>query len=67
MVTHGSSAVGGALGAARLAWLATGAAQDTVCLTPAVESTYHPDALEQDMLASRYARFRALYAPPTAA
>jgi xylulokinase len=38
-----------------------------VCLTPAVESTYRPDALEQDMLASRYARFRALYASPTAA
>lgn len=67
VVTHGSSAVGGALGAARLAWLATGAAQDAVCLTPAVESTYRPDALEQDMLASRYARFRALYASPTAA
>jgi xylulokinase len=65
VVTHGSSAVGGALGAARLAWLATGAAQDAVCLSPEVESTYQPSAGEQDMLASRYARFRSLYASPT--
>lgn len=61
VVTHGSSAVGGALGAARLAWLATGAPLHTVCLTPEVQSTYRPDALEQDMLASRYHQFRALY------
>ena len=61
VVTHSSSALGGALGAARLAWLATGATQATVCLTPAVETTYRPHALEQDMLASRYTRFRALY------
>ena len=61
VVTHGSSAVGGALGAARLAWLATGAAQATVCLSPEVESAYRPDAAEQTRLASRYARFRALY------
>jgi hypothetical protein len=38
-----------------------------VYLSPEVESTYRPDALEQDMLASRYARFRSLYASPTAA
>lgn len=61
VVTHGSSAVGGALGAARLAWMATGAAQHTVCLRPPVEATYPPDLLEQEMLAGRYAQFRALY------
>lgn len=61
VVTHGSSAVGGALGAARLAWMATGAAQNAVCLTPPVEATYRPHLLEQEMLASRYTQFRSLY------
>lgn len=67
IVTHGSSAVGGAQGAARLGWLATGASQQTVCLSPAVEHIYRPDADEQDMLAARYTRFRALYTPTPAA
>jgi xylulokinase len=62
-VTHGSSAVGGALGAARLGWLATGAAPSTVCLSPEVEASYHPNAAEQDLLAARYAQFRSLYRP----
>jgi len=63
IVTHDSSALGGALGAARLAWLATGAPQSTVCLSPAVETRYRPNAQEQDLLAARYARFRSLYRP----
>ena len=67
IVTHGSSAVGGALGAARLAWLATGAAQHSVCLSPDIEAVYRPDAAEQDMLLSRYAQFRALYTHSPAA
>ena len=67
IVTHGSSAVGGALGAARLAWLATGAAQHSVCLSPDIEAVYRPDPAEQDMLLSRYAQFRALYTPSPAA
>jgi len=61
IVTHGSSAVGGALGAARLGWLATGAAQDYVCLSPEVDATYRPDAAEQPLLLERYATFRSLY------
>jgi xylulokinase len=61
VVTHGSSAVGGALGAARLAWLATGAPQSAVCQSPAVEARYHPDAAEQALLEPRYAQFRSLY------
>ncbi|MDP3651408.1 MAG: xylulokinase [Rhodoferax sp.] len=63
IVTHGSSAVGGALGAARLAWLATGADPGAVCRSPEVEASYHPDAAEQDLLATRYAHFRSLYRP----
>ena len=62
IVTHASSTVGGALGAARLGWLATGAAPQDVCLVPAIEATYKPDQAEQDMLMPRYAQFRALYA-----
>ncbi|PQA76835.1 xylulokinase [Rhodoferax sp. TS-BS-61-7] len=63
VVTHGSSAVGGALGAARLGWLATGATQANVCLSPEVEASYRPNAAEQDLLAARYAQFRSLYRP----
>jgi xylulokinase len=61
ILTHGSSAVGGALGAARLGWLATGAALADVCLIPEVDATYHPDANEQSLLHARYAKFRSLY------
>ncbi|PKO31431.1 MAG: xylulokinase [Betaproteobacteria bacterium HGW-Betaproteobacteria-9] len=61
VVTHGSSAVGGALGAARLAWLATGAPQSAVCQSPAVLASYHPDAAEQALLEPRYTQFRSLY------
>ncbi|MBK1682841.1 xylulokinase [Rhodoferax fermentans] len=61
IVTHASSTVGGALGAARLGWLATGADPHAVCLPPAVEATYTPDAAEQEVLMPRYAQFRALY------
>jgi xylulokinase len=63
VLIHGDSAVGGALGAARLGWLATGAAPSSVCLSPAVEACYRPDAAEQDLLAARYAQFRSLYRP----
>lgn len=61
IVTHAESAAGGALGAARLGWLATGAALETVCTQPAVTQRYQPDAAEQALLAPRYAKFQALY------
>jgi len=61
IVTHAESAAGGALGAARLGWLATGAAMEQVCRQPAVTQTYRPDSAEQAVLAPRYARFQALY------
>jgi xylulokinase len=63
IVTHGSSAAGGALGAARLAWLATGGSVKSVCTVPAVECVFAPNPTEQTLLAPRYARFLALYAP----
>ena len=61
---------GGALGAARLAWLAdlgaggTADPQDVerVCTQPPVERRFEPDAGERAALVPRHARFRALYA-----
>ena len=61
IVTHQESAAGGALGAARLAWLATGAAMTDVCLAPQVAKIYQPDAKERQILAPRYERFRIIY------
>jgi xylulokinase len=61
IVTHEESAAGGALGAARLAWLATGASVAEVCLTPKISKIYKPDAEELKILAPRYQRFRAIY------
>jgi xylulokinase len=66
IVTHGSSAVGGALGAARLGWLATGANAADVCTRPEVAQRYLPDTAEQGLLRERYARFRSLYQPAAA-
>lgn len=61
IVTHEESAAGGALGAARLAWLATGATVADVCLTPKILKIYKPDAEELKILEPRYQRFRAIY------
>jgi xylulokinase len=61
IVLHAESAAGGALGAARLGWLATGASIAQVCTQPGVTQSYMPDAAEQAFLAPRYAKFQALY------
>uniref|UniRef100_UPI0035642311 FGGY-family carbohydrate kinase n=1 Tax=Hydrogenophaga sp. TaxID=1904254 RepID=UPI0035642311 len=61
VVTHDTSAVGGALGAARLAWLATGTPPAEVCRVPPVLARYQPDNAEQERLEARYTRFRSLY------
>jgi xylulokinase len=61
MVTRRGGEAGGALGAARLAWLADGGAVDAVCRAPEVAATFAPDEGEAAVLAPRYARFRALY------
>jgi xylulokinase len=61
IVTHADSAVGGALGAARLAWLATGAEVHDVCSASPVRSRFLPLRDEQDHLTTRYARFRSLF------
>jgi len=61
IVTHAGSEAGGALGAARLAWLATGADEADVCIAPPVAATYRPEAAERARLMARHPRYRALY------
>ena len=61
IVTHGASAAGGALGAARLAWLALGADIKAVCTAPDIAQVFTPDPTEQALLTPRYEQFRALY------
>jgi len=62
IVTHTGSAAGGALGAARLAWLAVGGDMARVCVAPPIDQVFTPDTAEQALLQPRYARFRSLYA-----
>jgi xylulokinase len=61
MCIHEGGEAGGALGAARLAWLADGGDESDACRTAAVARELEPDAAEAGMLALRYQRFRALY------
>jgi xylulokinase len=61
IVTHQESAAGGALGAARLAWLATGASIADVCQAPRISKTYQADGQERQILVPRYERFRSIY------
>ena len=61
MRIHEGGEAGGALGAARLAWLADGGDESDVCRTAAVAREFRPDAAEAGLLALRYERFRALY------
>ena len=55
------SELGGALGAARLGWLAAGGQIGEVCIEPPVSHSYRPDAVAHEQLQVRYQRFRALY------
>jgi len=52
---------GGALGAARLAWLADGGAIGSVCVAPTVRRRFDPDVSSGPGHRARHARFRALY------
>ncbi|MFG6490605.1 xylulokinase [Roseateles sp. BYS78W] len=61
IVVHAGSEAGGALGAARLGWLATGGAVETVCTRPDIAARFTPDASHHARLAPRLARFRDLY------
>lgn len=61
LTRHQDAESGGAMGAARLAWLACGGTLDLVCTTPAVLRRFEPDAARHAALGERHARFRALY------
>ncbi|WP_420105175.1 xylulokinase [Herbaspirillum huttiense] len=63
IVTHVGSEAGGALGAARLAWLADGGDEAEVCRKPAQQALYQPDAGRHAALQVRLQRYRAIYAP----
>ena len=52
---------GGALGAARLAWLADGGTLKQVCIPPLVRELFEPEPLRVAALAERYGKFQALY------
>ena len=52
---------GGALGAARLAWLADGGELATVCAKQAVIESFQPQPERRASLMARYERFRKLY------
>jgi xylulokinase len=60
-ICEGSEA-GGALGAARLAWLSDGGALAEVCRRPGLRQRFAPDGSPADPLRARHARFKALYA-----
>ncbi|HEY2253999.1 MAG TPA: FGGY-family carbohydrate kinase, partial [Variovorax sp.] len=53
---------GGALGAARLAWLADGGSEEAVCRRPAVRRRFEPASGSAGLHAERHTRFSALYA-----
>ena len=61
LVTRQGGEAGGALGAARLAWLADGGRLDEVCLAPPVATLFRPDPAVAAALAPRAERLRALY------
>ena len=61
LLTHRGGEAGGALGAARLAWLADGGSEASVCVPPPVARRFEPDAAVRERLAPRAARFRRLY------
>ncbi len=61
IVTHKGGETGGALGAARLACLASDKAVEDVCKKPETCRVYQPCAERELMLSKRYEHFRALY------
>lgn len=61
LVTLDGGEAGGALGAARLAWLADGASEADVCRLPPVRQVFTPDAARAARLVDRYDTFGQLY------
>ena len=61
LLTHAGGEAGGALGAARLAWLAAGGDLEAVCASLPVQDRFEPDRHVAELLSARYGRFRRLY------
>jgi xylulokinase len=61
LLTHEGGEACGALGAARLAWLAAGGEPGSVCVSPPECDRVEPDARLAALLSERYERFRRLY------
>ncbi len=61
IVVHAGSEAGGALGAARLGWLATGGRVEQVCARPDIAARFLPNPERHALLTPRLARFRDLY------
>ncbi|MBF6638864.1 xylulokinase [Rouxiella silvae] len=61
ITTHQGGEAGGALGAARLGWLAVGGEVKEVCCKPEVKQTFLADSARHQVLQVRLATWRQLY------
>jgi xylulokinase len=61
IVSHTGGEAGGALGAARLGWMAAGGDEAQVCAKPDIASRYQPDSERHAVLQGRLQRFRQTY------
>lgn len=61
IVLHAGGEAGGALGAARLGWLAAGGDVAQVCTQPAIAARHMPNAARHDLLQARLQRYRDIY------
>jgi xylulokinase len=61
IVLHTGGEAGGALGAARLGWLAAGGDLLQVCTHPAISARHQPDATRHAQLQPRLQRYRDIY------
>lgn len=61
ILTHSSGEAGGALGAARLGWLAAGGEEALVCRKPDIAQRFIPDVDRQETLLLRLQQYRLLY------
>jgi xylulokinase len=57
IVRHEGAAMGGALGAARLAWLSDGGVEAEVCTQPPVAKVFEARPAQQTVMQARHARF----------
>jgi xylulokinase len=61
IITHPSGQAYGAIGASRLAAIACGEEETTVCVKPQIEKEYYPNKKLYETLNNRYTKFNKLY------